>query len=97
MLLKGDEQAIACVWIRRINIVAGVANALSYMHHDCSPPIIHRDISSKTILLDGEYEAPVSDFDTARILKPDSSNWTSLARVLLKLGLHFLGIITVYG
>jgi serine/threonine protein kinase len=57
MFLKGVEQAIACVWIRRINIVAGVANALSYMHHDSSPPIIHRDISSKTILLDVEYEA----------------------------------------
>lgn len=49
------------------------------MHHDISPPIIHRDISSNNILLDGEYEAHISDFGTAKLLKPDSSNWTALA------------------
>ena len=63
----------------RLNVIKGVAKALSYMHHDCSPPIIHRDISSNNVLLDSEYEAHVSDFGTARLLKSDSSNWTSFA------------------
>ncbi|KAJ0035700.1 hypothetical protein Pint_26369 [Pistacia integerrima] len=62
-----------------MNIIKGVANALSYMHHDCSPPIVHRDISSKNVLLDLEYEAHVSDFGTAKFLKQDSSNWSELA------------------
>ncbi|XP_035542757.1 MDIS1-interacting receptor like kinase 2-like [Juglans regia] len=49
------------------------------MHHDCSPPIIHRDISSSNILLDSQFEAHVSDFGTAKLLELDSSNWTSPA------------------
>ncbi|XP_057970084.1 MDIS1-interacting receptor like kinase 2-like isoform X2 [Malania oleifera] len=80
MLSNGNrEQAMELNWSRRVNVVRGIANALSYMHHDCSPPIIHRDISSDNVLLDLEYEAHVSDFGTARLLKPDSSNWSSLA------------------
>ncbi|RVW75961.1 MDIS1-interacting receptor like kinase 2 [Vitis vinifera] len=78
-ILRNDEEAEKLDWIVRLNVVKGVAKALSYMHHDCSPPIIHRDISSNNVLLDSEYEAHVSDFGTARLLKSDSSNWTSFA------------------
>nr|XP_034920424.1 MDIS1-interacting receptor like kinase 2-like [Populus alba] len=77
MNLSSEEQAMDMDWNRRLNVVKGVANALSYLHHDCSPPIIHRDISSSNVLLDLEYEAHVSDFGTARLLMPDSTNWTS--------------------
>ncbi|KAJ6869555.1 hypothetical protein NC651_034326 [Populus alba x Populus x berolinensis] len=78
-VLNDEEQAGKMDWDKRMNLIKGVANALSYMHHDCSPPIIHRDISSNNVLLDSEYEARVSDFGTARLLMPDSSNWTSFA------------------
>ncbi|XP_021672287.2 MDIS1-interacting receptor like kinase 2 [Hevea brasiliensis] len=78
-ILSNEEQAVELDWFRRQNVVKGIANALTYMHHDCSPSIIHRDISSNNVLLDSEFEAHVSDFGTARILMPDSSNWTSLA------------------
>ncbi|OAY55489.2 hypothetical protein MANES_03G126200v8 [Manihot esculenta] len=78
-ILSNEDQAVELNWLRRLNVVRGIANALSYMHHDCSPSIIHRDISSNNILLDSEFEAHVSDFGTARFLMPDSSNWTSFA------------------
>ncbi|KAG8658164.1 hypothetical protein MANES_03G125400v8 [Manihot esculenta] len=78
-ILSNEEQAVELNWFRRLNVVKGIANALSYMHHDCSPSIIHRDISSNNVLLDSEFEAHVSDFGTARILMPDSSHWTSFA------------------
>jgi tRNA A-37 threonylcarbamoyl transferase component Bud32 len=78
-ILKSDELAIDFNWVKRVNVVKGVASALSYMHHDCSHRIIHRDISSKNVLLDSEYEAHVSDFGTARIMSSDKSLWTSFA------------------
>ncbi|GMN40982.1 hypothetical protein TIFTF001_010196 [Ficus carica] len=77
-ILRSDEEAEKLDWEKRIRVVKGVAHALSYMHHDCVPPIIHRDISSKNILLDSELEAHVSDFGTAKFLNLDSSNWTAV-------------------
>ncbi|KAF6165645.1 hypothetical protein GIB67_006232 [Kingdonia uniflora] len=79
IVLSASEKAVKLDWVKRVNIMKGLANAFSYLHHDCSSPIVHRDISSSNILLDLEYEARVSDFGTARLLKPDSSNWTELA------------------
>ncbi|CAL5384357.1 unnamed protein product [Camellia sinensis] len=78
-ILSNEEEAVDFEWIKRVNVIKGVANGLSYMHHECSPPIIHRDISSKNVLLDGEYVAHISDFGTARFVKPDSYYWTSFA------------------
>ncbi|XP_016650683.1 PREDICTED: probable LRR receptor-like serine/threonine-protein kinase At4g08850 [Prunus mume] len=78
-MLSKDEEAKELGWRKRVNIVKGVAHALFYLHHDCLPPIVHRDISSKNILLDSEYKACVSDFGTAKFLNPDSTNWTAVA------------------
>ncbi|KAL6296970.1 hypothetical protein ACE6H2_005112 [Prunus campanulata] len=78
-MLSKDEEAKELGWSKRVNIVKGLAHALSYMHHDCLPPIVHRDISSKNILLDSKYKACVSDFGTAKFLNPDSTNWTAAA------------------
>ncbi|CAL5392086.1 unnamed protein product [Camellia sinensis] len=78
-ILSTEDHASYFDWHKRVNVVKDVANALSYMHHDCSPTIIHRDIASKNVLLDLEFVAYISDFGTSRFLKPDSSNWTSFA------------------
>ncbi|KAI6681656.1 hypothetical protein NL676_035537 [Syzygium grande] len=77
--LNDDERAIEFQWDKRVNVIRGVADALSYMHHECLPPLIHRDLTSNNILLDRDYEAHISDFGTARLLRPDSSNWTAIA------------------
>ncbi|KAI8548252.1 hypothetical protein RHMOL_Rhmol07G0259100 [Rhododendron molle] len=78
-IFSRDEEAKQLDWPKRLNIIKGVAHALSYMHHDCKPPIVHRDISSNNVLIDDEYEARVSDFGMAKLLKLDSSNWSALA------------------
>ncbi|KAH1092126.1 hypothetical protein J1N35_019383 [Gossypium stocksii] len=74
--LSIDEEAVELDWTKRVKIVKGVAHALSYMHHYCNPPIVHRDISSNNILLNSELEPFIADFGTAKLLDPDSSNRT---------------------
>ncbi|KAF3457551.1 hypothetical protein FNV43_RR02209 [Rhamnella rubrinervis] len=78
-MLTDDGKAVELLWAMRVNVVKGLANAVSYMHHECCPCVVHRDISSKNVLLDGDYEAHLSDFGSARTVDPDSSNWTSFA------------------
>ncbi|KAF3455562.1 hypothetical protein FNV43_RR00194 [Rhamnella rubrinervis] len=78
-ILTDNGKATELEWAARVNVVKGLANAISYMHHECCPCVVHRDISSKNVLLDGDYEAHLSDFGSARTVDPDSSNWTSFA------------------
>ncbi|PON67341.1 Tyrosine-protein kinase [Trema orientale] len=78
-VLSNDEEAAELDWAKRVNIIKGTAYALSYMHRDCVPPIVHRDVTSNNILLNSELEACVSDFGTAKLLDPNSSNKTILA------------------
>ncbi|KAG6582963.1 TKL protein kinase [Phytophthora cinnamomi] len=53
-------------WARdKIHMAVGVARALEYLHA-YSPPIIHRDLKSKNILLTKLLEAKVIDFGVSR-------------------------------
>ncbi|KAJ6794769.1 LRR receptor-like serine/threonine-protein kinase FEI 2 isoform X2 [Iris pallida] len=65
-------------WDARLNIIMGASKGLAYLHHDCSPRIIHRDIKSSNILLDGNLEARVSDFGLAKLLEDEESHITTI-------------------
>jgi serine/threonine protein kinase len=55
-------------WPTRFQIAIGAARGLCYMHHDCSTPIVHRDVKSSNILLDSEFKARIADFGLAKML-----------------------------
>lgn len=75
MIRSRSGHAVALDWPRRLGIAIGAARGLSYMHHDCLPPIVHRDVKSSNILLDSEFRARVADFGLARMLvRPGEAN-----------------------
>lgn len=43
-------------WITRLKIAIGVAEGLCYLHHECTPPLVHRDVQASSILLDDKFE-----------------------------------------
>ncbi|XP_010531422.1 PREDICTED: protein BRASSINOSTEROID INSENSITIVE 1-like [Tarenaya hassleriana] len=55
-------------WEARRKIAIGAARGLAFLHHNCIPHIIHRDMKSSNVLLDDNLEARVSDFGMARLM-----------------------------
>lgn len=49
-------------WALRFRIAVHAARGVEYLHRDASPRIIHKDIKSSNILLDGDWNARVADF-----------------------------------
>jgi serine/threonine protein kinase len=56
-------------WDTRYQIAIEAAKGLCYLHHDCCPLILHRDVKSNNILLDSNFEAHVADFGLAKFLQ----------------------------
>ncbi|XP_062193321.1 receptor-like protein kinase HSL1 [Phragmites australis] len=66
-------------WPMRYKIAFNAAEGLSYLHHDCAPPIVHRDVKSNNILLDAEYGAKVADFGVAKTIGDGSATMSVIA------------------
>ncbi|XP_074294298.1 serine/threonine-protein kinase BRI1-like 2 [Silene latifolia] len=64
---KGKDRRIL-TWEERKKIARGAAKGLCFLHHNCIPHIIHRDMKSSNVLLDSEMDARVSDFGMARLI-----------------------------
>ncbi|CAA3024487.1 probable LRR receptor-like serine threonine-kinase At5g45780 isoform X1 [Olea europaea subsp. europaea] len=67
-------------WSKRMHIALGAARGLLYLHEQCNPKIIHRDVKAANILLDESFEAIVGDFGLAKLLDPRDSHVTTAVR-----------------
>ena len=60
----------ALQWSLGLKIAIGTARGLSWLHHNCNLCIHLRNICSKCILSNDEYEPKISDFGLARLMNP---------------------------
>jgi hypothetical protein len=58
----------ALFWETRFDTALGAARALSYLHNDCRPQILHLNIKSSNIMLGVNYEARLSDYGLGKLL-----------------------------
>ncbi|KAF5749479.1 LRR receptor-like serine/threonine-protein kinase [Tripterygium wilfordii] len=67
-------------WNTRKRIAIGAARGLQYLHEQCDPKIIHRDVKAANVLLDDYCEAVVGDFGLAKLLDHADSHVTTAVR-----------------
>ncbi|XP_024519968.1 probable serine/threonine-protein kinase SIS8 isoform X1 [Selaginella moellendorffii] len=53
-------------WKRKLSMALDVARGMTYLHN-CTPPIVHRDLKSTNLLVDKNLKVKVGDFSLSRL------------------------------
>ncbi|KAK7317164.1 hypothetical protein RJT34_01159 [Clitoria ternatea] len=78
VLYKEPEKGKLLSWSHRVNIVLGLASVLVYLHQECEQRVIHRDIKTGNVLLDGNLNPRLGDFGLAKLMDHDKSPVSTL-------------------
>ncbi|XP_047314765.1 receptor-like protein kinase FERONIA [Impatiens glandulifera] len=66
-------------WDQKLNICLGAARGLDYLHTGTQHSIIHRDVKSSSILLDGNYVAKIADFGFCKMSATTNDTFTGIS------------------
>lgn len=72
-----ERSATAVNWKILHKIALHIASALAYLHDQCSPRVLHRDVKPSNILLDNDFNAYLSDFGLSRLLGTSETHATT--------------------
>ncbi|QCE13168.1 somatic embryogenesis receptor kinase 4 [Vigna unguiculata] len=78
MLYTEPEVGRLLSWSHRVNIVVGLASVLVYLHQECERRVVHRDIKTRNILLDGNINPRLGDFGLQKLMDHDKSHVSTL-------------------
>ncbi|KAG6552785.1 hypothetical protein Mapa_005733 [Marchantia paleacea] len=54
------------IWKTRLEIAIDAARGIEYLHKDCNPAVIHRDVKSSNILLGDKLQAKITDLGISK-------------------------------
>ncbi|KAK4589466.1 hypothetical protein RGQ29_020157 [Quercus rubra] len=69
-----EESRLKLDWPTRKKICLGIARGLTFLHEESPLKIVHRDIKTSNILLDGDLNPKISDFGLAKLYEEENSH-----------------------
>ncbi|URE20682.1 STYKc [Musa troglodytarum] len=75
-----DREQPTLAWKDRFRIALDSAKGLAYLHEDCQPRVIHRDIKAANILLDHSFRAKIADFGIAKHFSDEKTHISTVVK-----------------
>ncbi|KAL9315284.1 hypothetical protein ACSQ67_016285 [Phaseolus vulgaris] len=76
-VLYNPDNNFVLDWGQRFNILKGISAGLLYLHEEWEQVVIHRDVKTSNILIDGNLSARLGDFGLARLYNHGQASHTT--------------------